>query len=98
MVSNRESGYGRFDIAFFPVKENLPGIILELKTVKEEAEMEAAAQGALAQIEEKDYPAELSRQGVREKDYPAELSRQGVRSVWKYGIAFCGKKMWLAQG
>ena len=84
VVSNRESGYGRFDIAFFPVKENLPGIILELKTVKEEAEMEAAAQGALAQIEE--------------KDYPAELSRQGVRSVWKYGIAFCGKKMWLAQG
>ena len=84
VVSNRESGYGRFDIAFFPVKENLPGVILELKTVKEEAEMEEAAQGALAQIEE--------------KDYPAELSRQGVRSVWKYGIAFCGKKMWLAQG
>ena len=84
VVSNRESGYGRFDIAFFPVKENLPGVILELKTVKEEEEMEEAAQGALAQIEE--------------KDYPAELSRQGVRSVWKYGIAFCGKKMWLAQG
>ena len=84
VVSNRESGYGRFDIAFFPVKENLPGVILELKTVKEEAEMEQASQVALAQIEE--------------KDYPAELSRQGVRSVWKYGIAFCGKKMWLAQG
>ena len=82
--SNRESGYGRFDIAFFPIKENLPGVILELKTVKEEAEMEAASQGALAQIEE--------------KDYPAEFSRQGVRPVWKYGIAFCGKKMWLAKG
>lgn len=82
--SNQESGYGRFDIAFFPVKENLPGVILELKTVKEEDKMEAAAQGALAQIEE--------------KDYPAELAWQGVRAIWKYGIAFCGKKMWLAQG
>ena len=55
-----------------------------LKTVKEEAEMEESARGALAQIEA--------------KDYPAELSRQGVKPVWKYGIAFCGKKMWLAQG
>jgi hypothetical protein len=81
--SNRESGYGRFDIAFFPARENLPGVILELKTVKEEGELEEAAQGALAQIEAKAYPAELSRQGVRE--------------VWRYGIAFCGKKMWLAQ-
>ncbi len=81
--SNRESGYGRFDIAFFPAKENLPGVILELKTVKEEGGLEEAAQGALAQIEA--------------KAYPAELSRQGVRSVWRYGIAFCGKKMWLAQ-
>ena len=82
--SNKESGYGRFDIAFFPMKENLPGVILELKTVREEEEMEAAAQGALAQIEEKAYPAELARQGVQE--------------VWKYGIAFWGKKMWLEQG
>ena len=82
--SNKESGYGRFDIAFFPMKENLPGVILELKTVREEEEMEAAAQGALAQIEDKAYPAELARQGVQE--------------VWKYGIAFWGKKMWLEQG
>ena len=57
--------------------------VLELEIVKEEGEMEEAARGALAQIEA--------------KAYPAELSRQGVRAVWRYGIAFCGKKMWLAQ-
>ena len=81
--SNKESGYGRFDIAFFPLKENLPGVVLELKVVKDEGEMEAAAKAALSQIENKEYAAELARQGVTE--------------VWKYGIAFCGKKMWLEQ-
>ena len=79
--SNRESGYGRFDIAFFPQRENMPGVILELKTVKEEDEMEQAAKAALSQIEA--------------KEYVAGLARQGVTSVWKYGIAFCGKKVWL---
>ena len=29
------------------------------------------------------------------KAYITELSRQGVQEVWKYGIAFCGKKVWL---
>ena len=81
--SNRESGYGRFDIAFFPLREKMPGVILELKSVKTEEEMEEAAKAALSQIETKEYTAELARQGVTE--------------VWKYGIAFCGKKMWLEQ-
>ena len=81
MESNRESGYGRFDIAFFPLKDNLPGVVLELKAVKEEVEMESAAKAAISQIEDKEYLAGLTRQGITE--------------VWKYGIAFCGKKMWL---
>ena len=79
--SNKESGYGRFDIAFFPLKDNLPGVVLELKVVKEEEEMEPAAKAALSQIEAKEYLAEMFRQGVTE--------------AWKYGIAFCGKKVWL---
>ena len=28
----------------------------------------------------------------------AELSRQGVKDIWKYGISFHGKKVWLEQG
>ena len=79
--SNKESGYGRFDIAFFPQKGNAPGIILELKGAKSEDELEAKAQEALAQIEEKAYGAEMARQGVRE--------------IWRYGIALCGKRVWL---
>ena len=79
--SNRESGYGRFDIAFFPLKDGTPGVILELKSVRSKEAMEGAAKEALRQIEEKAYLAERSRQGVKE--------------VWKYGIAFCGKKVWM---
>ena len=82
--SNRESGYGRFDIAFFPLKDGTPGIVLELKSARSEEAMEGAAKEAQRQIEEKAYLAELSRQGVKE--------------VWKYGIAFCGKKVWMEQG
>lgn len=79
--SNRESGYGRFDIAFFPLKEHAPGVILEIKAAKREEELEARAKEALGQIGEKAYRAELLRQGARE--------------IWSYGIAFCGKRVWL---
>ena len=82
--SNRESGYGRFDIAFFPSKEGAPGVILELKAAKSEEEMETMAKEALRQIDE--------------KSYVTELERQGVKDVWKYGIAFHGKKVWMERG
>ncbi|MBR4696086.1 MAG: PD-(D/E)XK nuclease domain-containing protein, partial [Selenomonadaceae bacterium] len=82
--SNRESGYGRFDIAFFPLKQGTPGVILELKSTKSEEELEETAKAALGQI--------------KEKSYPAELARQGVKEVWNYGIAFCGKKVWMERG
>ncbi|MBR4694688.1 MAG: AAA family ATPase [Selenomonadaceae bacterium] len=77
--SNRESGYGRFDLAFFPLNQGTPGVILELKAAKSEEDLEEKAKEALEQIAEKEYTAELSRQGVRE--------------IWRYGIAFHGKKI-----
>ena len=79
--SNRESGYGRFDLAFFPLHPGTPGVILELKAAGSEAELEEKAREALQQIAEKEYTAELARQGVSE--------------LWSYGIAFCGKKVCL---
>lgn len=78
----KESGYGRFDLAFFPLKENTPGVILEIKAAKSEDELEAKAKEALSQI--------------GEKAYGAEMKRQGVDDVWRYGIAFCGKRVWMA--
>ncbi|MBQ1510168.1 MAG: PD-(D/E)XK nuclease domain-containing protein, partial [Selenomonadaceae bacterium] len=79
--SNRESGYGRFDIAFFPLQDGAPGVILELKSATSEEAMEERAKEALRQIEEKAYITEFARQGVKE--------------IWKYGIAFHGKRLWM---
>ena len=79
--SNRESGYGRFDLAFFPLRPGTPGVILELKAAGSEEELEERAKEALQQI--------------AEKEYCAELSRQGVKDIWRYGIAFHGKKVCL---
>lgn len=77
--SNRESGYGRYDIAVFPKKAGAAGIVLEFKTVESEDQLETDAQTALRQI--------------KDRDYDAEFRAQGVKHVLHYGIAFCGKRV-----
>ena len=65
--SNRESGYGRFDIQLFPMIENLPGFLIELKATKDKAaDLEVLSSEALDQIEEKRYVQEMQESGVRE--------------------------------
>ncbi len=80
--SNKESGYGRFDLALIPRKDNLPGIIMEFKAVKTVEELPDAAQKALQQI--------------TDKAYATELHQTGVQTVWTYGIAFSGKHVEVA--
>ena len=78
VVSNRESGYGRFDIAVFPKEEEAAGALLEFKVAEKEEDMPERAKEALAQI--------------RANKYASEFEQRGVKEVWQYGIAFCGKK------
>ena len=79
LTSNRESGFGRFDIQLNPKDSNLPGVLMELKATKtENDDLSALARTALAQIEE--------------KKYETELRAEGVKDIIKIGIAFCGKK------
>ena len=78
--SNRESGLGRFDIQLYPMTEDLPGFIFELKHTKEEnADLERLADEALVQIDEKKYDAEMTESGIKE--------------IIKIGIAFHGKNV-----
>ena len=79
--SNRESGYGRFDLALLPKNTCHYGVILEFKRAAEESQLEEKADEALRQIEA------LS--------YIAELEKRQIDKVWKYGIAFCGKRVCL---
>ena len=77
--SNRESGYGRFDIAIFPKDTDKAGVLMEFKAADSEAQLEDKADEALRQIEE--------------KQYGTEFEKRGISKVWKYGIAFCGKQV-----
>ncbi|WP_293988026.1 PD-(D/E)XK nuclease domain-containing protein [uncultured Megasphaera sp.] len=77
--SNRESGYGRFDLAIFPQESGKAGVIMEFKVAEKEADLPGKAVEALQQIEEKGYLTAFRQRKITE--------------VWKYGIAFCGKKI-----
>lgn len=77
--SNRESGYGRFDIAIFPKDTQKAGVILEFKAADRTASLEKQADEALRQIQD--------------RQYEVEFAKQEIVSVWKYGIAFFGKQV-----
>ena len=78
VLSNRESGYGRFDIAIFPEDGNKNAVIMEFKVAGDESELSQKAKEALSQIES--------------KKYMTDLNKENIDQIWKYGIAFCGKK------
>lgn len=77
--SNKESGYGRFDIAIFPKDTQKAGVILEFKAADRTESLEKQADEALRQIQD--------------RQYEVEFAKQEIVSVWKYGIAFFGKQV-----
>ena len=85
--SNRESGYGRYDVMLTPVTEVDDAIVIEFKVHEpdEEKSLQDTVRTALDQITEKDYDAELLLQGI-----PADRIRH-------YGFAFEGKKVLIGQ-
>lgn len=83
VTSNRESGFGRYDIMLEPKREGLNAIVIEFKVFnpRRDGSLEDTVEAALAQIEEKKYAQTLAAKGI---------AKERIR---KYGFAFEGKRV-----
>ena len=82
IISNNESGYGRYDLAMIPIKSNEKAYLMEFKISKTEKGMSSKAEEALKQIDE--------------KKYDTRLKARGIKNILKLGIAFYGKSVKVA--
>lgn len=83
LKSNRESGYGRYDVMLIPRDFAEQAYVLEFKVhdPEEEESLQETVQAALMQIQEKQYDAELSELHIKSNQ------------IHHYGFAFDGKKV-----
>ena len=83
LTSNRESGFGRYDVLLEPFNKEEDGIIIEFKVHDpgDGGTLQDTVQSALKEIEEKGYGQELKKRGIPEGH------------IRKYGFAFEGKKV-----
>lgn len=83
IISNRESGFGRYDVMLKPLNDTDDGIILEFKVFnpRRENDLEETVRSALLQIEQNQYEQSLMDQGI------------GKERIRKYGFGFRGKEV-----
>ena len=79
IISNNESGYGRYDLAMIPIKSNEKAYLMEFKISKTKKGMEERAEKALKQIDE--------------KKYDTKLKARGIKNILKIRVAFYGKEV-----
>ncbi len=87
ITSNRESGFGRYDVMMEPMEDGMSAMILEFKVFHpaKERDLTDTVQSALRQIEEKQYDEELTARGI---------SKDRIRH---YGFAFEGKHVLIGE-
>lgn len=85
IVSNRESGLGRYDVSLIPKDISKPGIIMEFKSIRinSKVSLEDGMSKALNQI--------------NKKLYDTELKNRGVEKIIKVALVFKGKEVMIQQ-
>lgn len=88
VMSNRESGYGRYDILMVPLESGKDAIIMEFKVIdpEKEKDLRDTVNAALCQIIRKEYAKALKSQGISED------------KIRIYGLAFRGKEVLIDGG
>jgi hypothetical protein len=81
MHSNREAGFGRYDLSIVPAKAGRPGVVIELKRLGKRETPETALDAAMTQL--------------AARRYSDELLAVGAAPIVQYGIVFDGKQVWI---
>jgi len=83
--SNRESGYGRYDVMIIPRDIKNKGIVIEFKKLSK-LEKETAGQAL-----------ERALSQIKERHYSEELREKGIKEIIELGIVFDGKRVWVRE-
>ncbi|BCZ46064.1 hypothetical protein psyc5s11_21310 [Clostridium gelidum] len=85
VLSNRESGYGRYDVMIIPRDISKLGIVIEFKKLDtdDDETLEETAEEALKQI--------------KDKKYSITLDNRGIKNIKEIGIVFKGKDIYIKE-
>ena len=84
--SEKESGYGRYDISIIPKDKTKKAIIMEFKTIDE------------FENESKDQALESAVKQINERQYETAILKRGINDILKMGVVFDGKRVWAKEG
>ena len=83
--SERESGFGRYDVAVVPKDKSKLAIIMEFKTINEFRD------------ETKDHALASAMEQLNERRYEIAIIKQGIANIKKLAVVFDGKRCWVKE-